>query len=54
MLLDIMKQQRVAHECEMKALKETQPKEEMGGPKTKLPKPTLQKLTATDNVWNTF
>ena len=51
MLLDMMEQQRLAHEREMKALKDTQPKEEMGDPaKAKLPKPTLQKLTATDNV----
>ena len=51
MLLDMMEQQRLAHEREMKALKDTQPKEEMGDPaKAKLPKPMLQKLTATDNV----
>ena len=51
MLLDMMEQQQLAHEREMKALKDTQPKEEMGDPaKAKLPKPMLQKLTATDNV----
>jgi len=51
MLLEMIEQQKLAHECEMKALKDTQLKEEIDDPgKMKLPKPTPQKLTATDNV----
>jgi len=51
MLLEMMEQQKLAHELEMKALKDTQLKEEIDDPgKMKLPKPTFQKLTATDNV----
>ena len=51
MLLDLIEQQRVAHEQEMKALKANK-KEEVEDPsaKVKLPKPILQKLTSTDNV----
>lgn len=47
MLLDMIEQQRVAHEQEMKALKEEGTEDSS---KVKLPKPTLQKLTPTDNV----
>ena len=51
MLLDLIEQQLVAHEQEMKALKDGSRK---GGledsSKVKLPKPTLQKLTPMDNV----
>ena len=49
MLLDMIEQQRVAHQREMKSLKESNGREEMEE-KVKLPKPTLQKLTPTDNV----
>ena len=51
MLLDLIEQQREAHEQEMKALKASK-KEEVEDPsaKVKLPKPILQKLTSTDNV----
>ena len=50
MLLDLIEQQRVAHEQEMRTLKESKGIETEESPKTKLPKPTLQKLTQTDNV----
>ena len=50
MLLDLIEQQREAHEQEMKTLKESKGIETEESPKTKLPKPTLQKLTQTDNV----
>jgi len=49
MLLDIIGQQQEAHEREMKALKESK-KEEVEDLSEKPPKPTLQKLTASDNV----
>ena len=50
MLLDMIEQQRVAHEQEMKALKEGSKEGMEDSSKVKLPKPTLQKLTPTDNV----
>ena len=50
MLLDMIEQQRVAHEQEMRTLKERGGAETGGSLKTKIPKPTLQKLTPTDNV----
>ena len=50
MLLDMMEQQRLAHEQEMRTLKESRGVETGDPLKTKLPKPTLQKLTQTDNV----
>ena len=50
MLLDLIEQQREAHEQERKTLKESKGIETEESPKTKLPKPTLQKLTQTDNV----
>ena len=50
MLLDMIEQQRVAHEQEMKALKEGRKEGMEDSSKVKLPKPTLQKLTPTDNV----
>ena len=50
MLLDLIEQRREAHEQEMKTLKESKGIETEKFPKTKLPKPTLQKLTQTDNV----
>ena len=51
MLLDLIKQQGVAHEQEMKALKGGSQKEGLeDSSKVKLSKPTLQKLTPTDNV----
>ena len=40
----------MAHEQEMRTLKESKGIETEESPKTKLPKPTLQKLTQTDNV----
>ena len=49
MLLDMIGQQQEAHEREMKALKESK-KEEVEDLSKKPPKPTLQKLTASDNV----
>ena len=50
MLLDMMEQQRLAHEQEMRTLKEGRGIDTGESLKTKLPKPTLQKLTQTDNV----
>ena len=50
MLLDMMEQQRLTHEQEMRTLKESRGIETGESLKTKLPKPTLQKLTQTDNV----
>ena len=50
MLLDMIKQQRVAHEQEMKALTEGRKEGMEDSSKVKLPKLTLQKLTPTDNV----
>ena len=50
MLLDMIEQQRVAHEQEMRTLKERGGAETGDSLKTKIPKPTLQKLTPTDNV----
>ena len=54
MLLDMIEQQRVAHEQEMKALKEGRKEGRKKGmedsSKVKLSNPTLQKLTPTDNV----
>ena len=40
----------MAHEEEMRILKESKDIETEESPKTKLPKPTLQKLTQMDNV----
>ena len=42
----------MGHEQEMRTLKESKGIETEESPKTKLPKPTLQKLTQTDNVEN--
>ena len=50
MLLDLIEQQRVAHEQEMRTLKESKGIEVEESLKTKLPKSTLQKLMQTDNV----
>ena len=50
MLLNLIEQQRVAHEQEMKALKDGRKDRTKDSSKVKLPKPTLQKLTSTDNV----
>ena len=50
MLLDLIEQQREAHEQEMRTLKESKGIETEKSPKTKFSKPTLQKLTQTDNV----
>ena len=50
MLLDLIEQQRVAHEQEMKSLKDGRKEGMKDSSKVKLPKPTLQKLTPTDNV----
>ena len=50
MLLNLIEQQRVSHEQEMKALKDGRKKRAKGSSTVKLPKPTLQKLTPTDNV----
>ena len=50
MLLDMIEQQWVAHEQEMKALKEGRKEGTEDSSKVKLPKLTLQKLTPTDNV----
>ena len=49
MLLDKIEQQWMAHEQELDALKEGR-KEGMEDLSKELPKPTLQKLTPTDNV----
>ena len=49
MLFEMIGQQREAHEREMKALKESK-KDEVEDLAKRLPKPTLQKLTAADNV----
>ena len=53
MLLDLIEQQRIAHEREMKTLSDSdsasKPASEDSS-RLKLPKPTLQKLNATDNV----
>ena len=46
----MIEQQRVAHEQEMKALTEERKEGIEDSSKVKLPKPTLQKLTPTDNV----
>jgi len=52
MLLDMIEQRRLlAHEKEMKALKNAQPSKDISDSlKVKLPKPILQKLTAMDHV----
>ena len=50
MLLDLIKQQRVAHKQKMKALKDGRKEGTEDSSKVKLLKPTLQKLTSTDNV----
>ena len=52
MLLDLIEQQRVAHQREIKSLKENNPGREETEDllKVKLPKPTLQKLMPTDNA----
>ena len=51
MLLDLIEQQRVAHKQDMKALKDGSQKEgSEDSSEVKLPKPTLQILTPTDNV----
>ena len=49
MLLDLIEQQRVAHEQEMKALKDSKKEDVEDSSKVKLRKPILQKLTPTDN-----
>ena len=49
MLLDLIEQQRVAHEREMKTFTESRQGGEDSA-KLNLPKPMLQKLTVTDNV----
>ena len=50
MLLDMIGQQQAAHEREMNALKENRRDEPGDSSTKKLPKPTLQKLTTSDNV----
>ena len=50
MLLNLIEQQRVSHEQEMKALKDGRKKGAEDSSTVKLPKPTLQKLTPTDNI----
>ena len=50
MLLEMIERQRVAHEQEMRALKDGRKEETEDSSKVKLPKPTLQKLVSSDNV----
>ena len=50
MLLEMIEKQRVAHEQEMRALKDGRKEGTEDSSKVKLPKPTLQKLASTDNV----
>ena len=50
MLVDMIEQQRVAHEEEMKALKEERKEGMEDSSKVKLPKLTFQKLTPTDKL----
>ena len=50
MLLDMIERQQAAHEREMKALKESKRDGPEDSATKKIPKPTLQKLTTSDNV----
>ena len=50
MLLEMIEKQRVAHEQEMRALKDGRKEETEDSLKVKLPKPAPQKLVSSDNV----